>query len=237
MKSTAAVTAVLAVLVLSACGAGKGETTAGPSQGTVTTTPSAGRGQTPGASKGKARDGTAETDPGGAAGSAEGSSPGPHKGVPGDTSASFTPPAHDDSPTGAAGFEVKGGDNSIQEFGGEASAADFAAAATALHGYLDARAAGAWRDACSFVSPAVIASFAQLGGGGGGCPEALAAVSSGIPSASLREAADAEVGALRAEGGRGFLLFRGAQGVDYFMPMLRDSGRWRVAAIAASPIS
>lgn len=40
-----------------------------------------------------------------------------------------------------------------------------------------------------------------------------------------------------AEGDRGFLLFHGVLGADYFMPMAREGGMWRVAAIAPSAIS
>lgn len=142
------------------------------------------------------------------------------------------------SRAGAAQFEVGGGDNSIQEFGAEASGADFEAAATALHGYLDARAARAWRAACSYMSPLAAASLAQLSGESGraGCPELLASLSAGIPAVSLREAASADVGALRTEGGRAFLLFHGAHGTDYFIPMALEGGSWKVAAIAASAI-
>jgi hypothetical protein len=154
-----------------------------------------------------------------------------------DTSASFTPHAHHDPPTGVGPFEAKGGDNSIQEFGAEADASDFEATATALHGYLDARAAGAWRAACSYMSPGVAKSLAQLNGGSGAgasCPEIIASLSAAVPAAALREAADAEAGALRTEGDRAFLLFHGAHGLDYFMPMAAEEGSWKVAAVAAS---
>jgi hypothetical protein len=231
---------IAAALALAACGGGGGETTGGAAAGgtggsTATETgaatkPSAqhrddaARGEGQGASSGQGQGGH---------GSKGGSGP-----AAGDTSASFTPPTHHDYASGAAPFETKGGDNSIQEFGAEGSGSDFEAAATALHGYLDARAAGAWRDACSYLSPAVLASLAQLGSGGGAsCPETVASLSAGVPAAALEEAAEAQVGALRIEGDRAFLLFRGAHGSDYFMPMVREGGAWKVAAIAASAVS
>jgi hypothetical protein len=46
----------------------------------------------------------------------------------------------------------KGGDNSIQTYGTESSAADRAEAALALQRYLDARAAQDWAGACSQLS-------------------------------------------------------------------------------------
>ncbi len=230
MKKTATVAiALLAALLLAACGGGGGgETTA--TSTAVEASPPKRSTAVPGAAS-------------------EGQGSRPHRrqggsrqrdGVPGDASAGFAPPVHRDSGGGAKQFETRGGDNSVQEFGAEASGPDFEAAATALHGYLDARAAGAWRDACSYMSPGVAASLSQLASGESGkagCPEILASLSTGLPPAVLREAARADVGALRTEGDRGFLLFEGAEGVNYFMPMTMESGSWKVAAIAPSALS
>lgn len=162
------------------------------------------------------------------------------KGAAANPEPAFTPQPHTDSGGGAKQFEVKGGDNSIQTYGGEPSDSELAAAATALHNFLDARAARAWAAACEYLAPAISRELArQLGGGGKGssCATVLAGLSAGVPDFALREAAIADVGALRAEGDRGFLLFRGAEGTDYFIPMVREDGRWRVAAIAPSAIS
>jgi hypothetical protein len=229
---------IAAALALAACGAGGGESPGGTGASTAT---EAGAASKPpaqhqdGAAKGEGQGTSSGQSQGGDGSKGSGSGP-----AAGDTSASFTPPAHRDSATGAAAFETKGGDNSIQEFGAEGSGSDFEAAATALHGYLDARAAGAWRDACSYMSPGVVTSLAQFSGGSGGgasCPETLASLSAGVPAAALEEAAEAEVGALRIEGDRAFLLFHVAHGSDYFMPMAREGGAWKVGAIAASAVS
>jgi hypothetical protein len=158
---------------------------------------------------------------------------------PAATDSAAKPPGHHDPPTGAAAFEVKGGDNSIPEFGSEASEPELQAAATALHAYLDARAARAWSAACSYLSPGIAASLVtQLGGtgkaAGASCPEILATLSAGASPSALREAAVAKVAALRMEADHGFLLFHGARGVDYFMPMTREGGAWTIAAVAPS---
>lgn len=154
----------------------------------------------------------------------------------------FKPPAHHDSGGGSGQFEAKGGDNSIQRFGSGTSGGEFAQAAAALHGYLDARAAGAWAAACSYMASGVADQLSQMSGEGPGgqspsCATILAALSGGLPPAALREVAVADVGALRVEGERAFVLFHGAQGVDYFMPMVREGGEWKVAALAPSAIS
>jgi hypothetical protein len=236
MKIATVMLTIAVALALAACGGGGGEETTGATA--TAPKPSAagqdGSSQGRDGQRGPSSQGQAPQQHGPQDGGQKQSSP-----ATDDTSASFTPPAHQDSPTGAAPFEAKGGDNSIQEFGAEADTSDFEAAATALHGYLDARAAGAWRDACSYMSSATAKSLAQLGGGSGGgasCPEALASLSAAVPAAALREAAEADVGALRSEGDRAFLLFHGAHGIAYFMPMAAEDGTWKVAAIASSAI-
>ena len=154
---------------------------------------------------------------------------------------SFTPRRHHDSGGGADQFKIKGGDNSIQEYGREAGSPEFAEAAAALHDYLDARAARAWSAACRYFGSEATKQFvAQLnqghGTGGPGCVGLLAALSADVPGAVLRQAAVADVGALRADGNRGYLLFHGAGGTRYFMPMVREGGQWLVGAIAASAV-
>ena len=151
------------------------------------------------------------------------------------------PKAEADSGGGAKQFEVRGGDNSIQEYGEEQSGSEFAAAAEVLHAYLDARAAGAWDVACEQLAAAVTDELvrqlgAAQGGEKAGCREILVSLTASVPAAALREAARAEVGAFRVSGGSGFLLFRGARGENFFIPMHREDGDWKVAAIAASPL-
>ena len=155
-----------------------------------------------------------------------------------DTSDSFTPPQHSDSGGGAAQFRAKGGDNSLQDSGSEASSSELDQAAAALHGYLDARAAGAWADACSYMASGVAESLAQFAGGtrGQGCPQLLAALSAGMPDYVKQIITQADVGSLRVDGDSGFLLFHGAHNTDYFMPMAREDGKWKVAALAASAL-
>lgn len=154
--------------------------------------------------------------------------------------AHFKPPSHHDSGGGVKPFETKAGDNSVQESGEEASGGEFAEAAAALHAFLDARAARAWKVACAQMSAAVVQELVgQLGSAAGksaGCPEVLYRLTAAVPDGALHKAAIADVGALRVEGDRGFILFRGPGGQKFFMPMVREGGHWKVAAVAASPL-
>jgi hypothetical protein len=149
---------------------------------------------------------------------------------------------HEDSGGGAAQFRRKGGDNSIQEFGAEASDPELEQAAQALHAYLDSRAARQWATACSYMSAQLTRSLEQLVAGAGkssevsGCAQILAALSKDVPQRALDDAAVADVGSLRADDNRGFILYHGAQRADYAMPMVTEGGAWKVSAMEGSAI-
>jgi hypothetical protein len=153
----------------------------------------------------------------------------------------FTPKPHQDSGGGSEQFEVKGGDNSVQEFGEEAPESEFEQAASALHGFLDARAAGAWDVACSHLSADVAESLQQLAAAtkqleSSGCPDLLQALSKGVAASALNEAAEADVGSLRFEGDQAFLIYRGAQDAVYAIAMRKEDGEWKVAGMSGTPI-
>ena len=75
----------------------------------------------------------------------------------------FAPKHHTDSGGGSKQVEVKGGDNSVQEFGGEADTSELDKAATALHNFLDARVESNWAATCTYMSKAVIESVRKTG--------------------------------------------------------------------------
>lgn len=232
IQATLLLIAVAAAIV--GCGSGSSSST-----GTEPSLPSATKRTQPLAERGKNAEGQGEEASRRDAGAHQADS-GNHRagGVPGDTRDGFQPPPHHDSGGGVKQFESKGGDNSIQESGSEASGPEFAAAAAALHAYLDARAAGAWAVACEYLSPGAYEPLTEPGGGGGpSCPEVLARLSGGLPQRALREVAVADVGSFRVEGDSGFILFHGAHGADWFAPMVREDGHWKVGAIAPSALS
>jgi hypothetical protein len=68
------------------------------------------------------------------------------------------------------------------------------------------------------------------------CPTLIAAVSAGMPAYLRHELTQAQAGALRVSGESAFLLFHGAHHSDYFMPMAKEGGEWKVAALAASAL-
>jgi hypothetical protein len=211
-------------LVMSACGSGE-STSAGTevSEGTTTQRP----GGAPSSQLPEPKvDGGAERN----AAEPPGGAPKPQ----------FTPRRHHDSAGGAERFKVKGGDNSVLEFGREASSSDFAEAAEALHGFLDARAASAWTAACGYLAPAIRVELIQQFDSvpnqeNPTCAKLIAALSA-LPEATLRETAVADIAAFRVEDDGGFILFSGARSVHSFVPMRREDGRWWVAAPSPSTL-
>ena len=155
----------------------------------------------------------------------------------------FVPQKHNDSGGGAEQFKVKGGDNSVQEFGAEADTEEFDAAAAALHNFLDARAEGNWAAACQHMSKSVIESFEKLAAQAkqiddtscGGILEKL--TNPAAAQAMKEEAAKANVGSLRIEDERAFVLYTGIDGAVMTMPMANEGGDWKVASLAGTPLS
>jgi hypothetical protein len=152
------------------------------------------------------------------------------------------PSAHSDSGGGAGQFRGEG-DNSIQEFGHEASGGERESAAAALHAYLDAWAARRWKQACFYMSAGVavtlerMASLARQGAQGGACPQLFASLNRGADVKAVAAAAGAvDVGSLRVKGERGFVLYHGVAGADYAMPMVREPAGWKVGAVEGIPL-
>jgi hypothetical protein len=149
---------------------------------------------------------------------------------------------HDDSGGGTAPFATKSGDNSIQESGTEGSSSETQAAAAVLHAYLDARVAHHWDDACFYMSAgyaATIEAFAERFAKGKevkSCAEVLEALATGSSQQALVATARADVGALRIEGDHGFVLYRGAGGAPYAMPMVLEGGVWKVGSLEGAPL-
>jgi hypothetical protein len=160
----------------------------------------------------------------------------------GGEAAAFTPKQHEDSGGGAAQYRVKGGDNSVQEFGQEAGASEFEAAATALHSFLDARAEGNWDAACRYMSKSTIESFEQLAApaksGEGSCGSILAKITNPAAKQALEEEAEeADVGSLRTEGDQAFLIYTADGKTIFAIPMAKQGDEWKVASLAGTPLN
>lgn len=145
-----------------------------------------------------------------------------------------------DSESGSKSFIVPGGDNSIQRFGGEADSSERERAAAALESFLDAQANREYARACSLMSEATQGALEQLATAskkfkGADCATILRALTSGAsPVAARTYAPTRGVASLRVKGDRGFALYHGSHGTDYFMPMVKEDGEWKVGSLAPS---
>ena len=225
-KTLAAIAALLVAIGLSACGGGDGGTTSSSSS---TSSPGdAGDGQTQAQTTG----GAAKKKDGGQGGQDDNGS-----------SSTFTPEQHSDSGGGSAQFKVKGGDNSVQEFGEEADASETEAAAIALHNFLDARAEGDWDAACRYLSKSTAESFEKLAArakqiDGSGCGAILEALTNPAAKSAMKaEAKKADVGSLRIEGDRAFVIYSGTGGTVLAIAMANEDGDWKVASLAGTPLN
>lgn len=155
----------------------------------------------------------------------------------------FVPKQHSDSGGGSEQFKVKGGDNSVQEFGEEADTSELDAAATALHNFLDARAEGNWAAACNYMSKGMIESLKKLVSQAKevedtSCAGILEKLTNPAAKASMKaEAKKADVGSLRMEGEQAFVIYAGTEGTILAMPMANEGGEWKVAGLAGTPLN
>ncbi len=139
---------------------------------------------------------------------------------------------------GGASFREPHADNSIPDFGAEASTGELARATGALAVFLHARASGEWSRACTYLAGTTRAQLERFGGaskgGSKGCGTALAALSGGGHGASpsRAETLTGSVAALRVKGNSAFALYRGPNGNKYVMPMVKEGGAWKIGQLA-----
>lgn len=148
----------------------------------------------------------------------------------------FKPESHEDSGGGSEQFQTPGGDNSVQEFGEEASGAEFDVAAAALHGFFDARAQGAWGAACANLASGLVESLELGKVRGASCANSLKQITSPEATALRKEAAAVDVGAVRTDDSRGYVLYR-VDGVAYAIPIAVEGEELKLAALAGYPLS
>lgn len=138
---------------------------------------------------------------------------------------------------GAARFKVRGGDNSVQEYGDEAGEAELREAAEAVHDFYIARVRGEWGHGCSLLSARTAKGLEGLatdasGPPGSGCPAALAVLTEGITPSLAHRLTAVDAASLRTEGESAFLLYTGPPGrTVYSMPLVEEGGAWRLGAV------
>jgi hypothetical protein len=92
---------------------------------------------------------------------------------------------------------------------------------------------------CASLAKAAVAPIEQLAARtpqlrGNGCAKVLEKLTARAPSSTRKNTLSGGIASLRVEGDRGFALYHGTGGVDYFVPMAKEDGEWKVGAIAPS---
>jgi hypothetical protein len=81
-----------------------------------------------------------------------------------------------------------------------------------------------------------VSTIAPDSSGPQSCSKVLAGFSTGASARVLKEIADVDVASLRVQGRRGFVIYRDAHGRPFVIPMVREAGGWKVAALGGGPL-
>jgi hypothetical protein len=146
------------------------------------------------------------------------------------------------SARGIAPYREAGGDNSIEEYGREASSVELKQAAKAVHDYLVARVGKSWMAACSLSSPylrhhvKVVYEFTHPGKPRS-CPAMFKALAPGEPpiADTRRKSTEVDADSLRVEGTTGFLFFD-AKTEGRKLIMVRVGTKWMPAGLLPTPL-
>ncbi|HVQ58607.1 MAG TPA: hypothetical protein VMS60_06830 [Solirubrobacterales bacterium] len=109
-----------------------------------------------------------------------------------------------------------------------------AAASAVLEAYMAARAAQNWPTACAQMTPKAISSLERFAGAGRGCAATFTAFYPHLVPGSWDNTMTGPITTLRADG---VAIYHGTTGRDYAMPMLKEGGGWKVAAVGPTAVS
>jgi hypothetical protein len=134
-------------------------------------------------------------------------------------------------------FITPGGDNTIQEFGEEGSAAERRAASTVVVAFVRARAAGDWETVCAHMSATTLQPVEKMAQSipqykGKGCAEILVLLTGEAPESFRASSIKGGIDSLRVKGDRAFALYRGTDGENYWVPLIKEGGQWKVGLLA-----
>jgi hypothetical protein len=129
----------------------------------------------------------------------------------------------------------RGGDNSIQTYGHEASDAQRVRAIATIQTYLNARATRNWLEACNKLAAkphTELRQFAQ----GAGCAEAMESLAAQIPTHDLAEETHIEVLSFRVGGDYAFLIYRRPDHRIWATALTRERGKWKIISVTPNPL-
>jgi hypothetical protein len=137
----------------------------------------------------------------------------------------------------SAQFLKKKGDNTIAEFGKEASAEEREAANVVVTESLKARQAADFKTQCETLSMGGIKGVPGAENRKG-CPAALKTTA--VPLSASKEARtdtlSGPIVALRVKGKSGYALYHGNDGQNYAVPLEKEDGAWKVGSVNTTEI-
>jgi hypothetical protein len=130
-------------------------------------------------------------------------------------------------------FYVPGGDNLIQFYGREASAAESERASSSIEAWMRARAAGDWAEVCRYSDGATVDYAIRTASEITkrkikDCRKAMAVVfarTERLPANTMTGPIDS----LRVGEGRGYAQYHGREGRDWIVPVTHEDGEWKPA--------
>lgn len=128
----------------------------------------------------------------------------------------------------------RGGDNSIQTWGLEASDAQREAASATVQSYLDARAARNWAAVCHLLAAKPRREQSRYAGGAS-CAQAMSSFAAKAQTSVLREEAQIEVLSFRVGPTYAFLIYRRPDGI-FATALSGEGGKWKVVSVTPSAV-
>jgi hypothetical protein len=141
----------------------------------------------------------------------------------------------------SASFRTPGGDNSIQNYGGEGDAGERAKATKTITLFFKSSENEEWATVCGLLSSKNLSALKQFSEkmktlNGKGCPEVLALVMTKAPGKPPEEIKGGVV-SLRVKGNISFALYHGIDGKNYAFPLQLEDAEWKLTGLAPTPLS
>jgi hypothetical protein len=137
-------------------------------------------------------------------------------------------------------FLGKGENGKLATLGREADDEEREEASKVIEESFLAREAGDWEVQCATLSAEVIEQSekaAAVLGAKQGCAKALEAQAEAVPEEALANPMTGPIDVLRTSYGlQAFAFFHGAEGKDYVVPLKKEGGEWKVAALQEQEI-
>ena len=132
-------------------------------------------------------------------------------------------------------------DSGLLDFGEESGTAELEEAAKTVRSFLLSREKEDWAATCAQISQALLSKIEHLAVSstelkGKSCPSFLEAFLR-ISAQEHQESTSIDAGSLRQQGAQAFLIYSGAGGNVYAMPLRKEGSAWKVDSLSPKRLS